>query len=461
MTLPLAVLAAILAVLLAVAAHRLRALGFEAAALRSKYAELDRRLAVEEQKSARASELELALAAQKESCERLAEAKAAAEKQSAIDAEALRQERRQAEEKLALLAEARESMTREFKSLAADVMRSHGETFSRQNKEQIELILEPLRDRIGEFQSGLESAQQESSNERAVLADQIRRLSEDSSNLTRALRGEAQAQGAWGEMILGSILERSGLREGEEYRTQQSHTTEEGDRLRSDVLVDLPGGQRIVIDSKVSLSAFHDYVNAESAADRAAHLKRHLASIRAHIKSLSAKQYHAAAGSQLDYVVLFMPIEGALAAALAEDPNLTAEAVAANVAIATPTTLMIALRTVANVWQVERRNRNAELIAQKAGKIYDKLVGFLEDMELLGNRLNQARAACDEAMSKLSSGKGNLIRQVEQLKHLGAKAAKSIAADLLDGNESDPDAEPSPQLELPGARPGSAANGAG
>ncbi len=461
MILPLAFVAAILAVLLAVALQRLRALGSEATALRAKNSELDRRLAVEEQKAARASELERDLAAQKESSERLAEAKAAAEKQSAIDAEALRQERRQAEEKLALLAAGREQMTREFKSLAADVMRSHGETFSRQNKEQIELILAPLRDRIGEFQSGLETAQKESSNERAVLADQIRRLSEDSSNLTRALRGEAQAQGAWGEMILGSILERSGLREGEEYRTQQSHTTEEGDRLRSDVLVDLPGGQRIVIDSKVSLSAFHDYVNAESAADRASHLKRHLASIRAHIKSLSAKQYHAAAGSQLDYVVLFMPIEGALAAALQEDPNLTAEAVAANVAIATPTTLMIALRTVANVWQVERRNRNAELIAQKAGKIYDKLVGFLEDMELLGNRLNQARAACDEAMSKLSSGKGNLVRQVEQLKHLGAKAAKSISADLLDGNESDPDAEPSPQLELPGARPGSAANGAG
>ncbi len=460
MTLAIAVLAAVLAVLLALALQRLRALASASAALREKNSELDRRLAAEEQKSARAAALELALAEQRQLSGRLADARAAAEKQSAIDAEALRQERRQAEEKLALLSDARETMTREFKSLAADVMRSHGETFSRQNKEQIELILAPLRDRIGEFQSGLEAAQSASSNERAVLADQIRRLSEDSSNLTRALRGEAQSQGAWGEMILGSILERSGLREGEEYRTQQSHTTDEGDRLRSDVLVDLPGGQRIVIDSKVSLSAFHDYVNAESAADRAAHLRRHLASIRAHIKSLSAKQYHSAAGSQLDYVVLFMPIEGALAAALSEDPNLTAEAVAANVAIATPTTLMIALRTVANVWQVERRNRNAELIAQKAGRIYDKLVGFLEDMDLLGNRLNQARAAYDDAFGKLSAGRGNLVRQVEDLKHLGAKAAKAIPADLLDGQESDPEDDPSPQLELPGARPGSAANGA-
>jgi len=457
MTLAFAVLALILAVLLAVAFLRLRALSAEAAAVRAKNTELDRSLALEQQKSARAAELERALSDQKDLEGRLAAAKTEAERQSAIDAEALRQERKQSEEKLALLADAREQMTREFKSLAADVMRSHGETFSRQNKEQIELILAPLRDRIGEFQSGLETAQRESSNERAILADQIRRLSEDSSNLTRALRGEAQAQGAWGEMILSSILERSGLREGEEYHAQQSHTTDEGDRLRSDVIVDLPGGQRIVIDSKVSLTAFQDYVNAESAAERAAHLKRHLASIRAHIKSLSGKQYHAAAGSPLDYVVLFMPIEGALAAALAEDPNLTTEAVAANVAIATPTTLMIALRTVANVWQVERRNRNAEMIAERAGRVYDKLAGFLEDMTLLSSRLNQARAACDEALSKLSTGRGNLVRQVEQLKQLGAKAGKSIPADFLDGNDAD-DAEASPQLELPGTR-SDAANG--
>jgi DNA recombination protein RmuC len=215
------------------------------------------------------------------------------------------------------------------------------------------------------------------------------------------------------------------------------------------VEVKLPGGQKIVIDSKVSLVAFDDYVNAESEAERAAHLKRHLTSLRSHIKTLSSKEYHSAAGSHLDYVVMFIPIEGALAAALQEDPGLTAEAVGANVAIATPTTLMIALRTVANVWQVERRNKNAEIIARRAGKIYDKLVGFLEDMTSLGNRIGQARVSYDEAMAKLSSGRGNLVNQVEQLKVLGAKASKSLPASVLDEN----DAELLPSPESPGPLP--------
>jgi DNA recombination protein RmuC len=347
-------------------------------------------------------------------------------------------------------------MTSEFKILAAEVMQSHSETFSKQNKEQIEIILAPLREKLGEFQLGLQGAQIETAKEREALVQQIRDLSAHSakmtletSNLTRALKGEAQTQGAWGEMILASILERSGLREGEEYVIQQSHTTEEGARLKPDVEVKLPGGQKIVIDSKVSLVAFDDYVNAESEAERGAHLKRHLTSIRTHIKTLSSKEYHSAAGSHLDYVVMFIPIEGALAAALQEDPGLTAEAVGANVAIATPTTLMIALRTVANVWQVERRNKNAEIIARRAGKIYDKLVGFLEDMTSLGNRISQARVSYDEAMAKLSSGRGNLVNQVEQLKQLGAKASKSLPASVLDEN----DTEVSPSPESPGALP--------
>jgi DNA recombination protein RmuC len=246
-------------------------------------------------------------------------------------------------------------------------------------------------------------------------------------------------------MILASILERSGLREGEQYVIQQSYATEGGSRLRSDVEVNLPGGQKIVIDSKVSLVAFDDYVNAESEADRAAHLKRHLTSIRSHIKALSSKEYHSAAGSQLDYVVMFIPIEGALAAALQEDPGLTTEAVDANVAIATPTTLMIALRTVANVWQVEDRNKNAEKIASRAGKIYDKLVGFVDDMLSLGNRMSQARDSYDDAMAKLSSGRGSLANQVEQLKALGAKAGKSLPASVLD--ENDPELPPSPDIQ--------------
>jgi DNA recombination protein RmuC len=486
-----AVLAVVLSILLVFNLKRLRRLEAEAVALREEKSDLQRRLAVEEQKSGRLADVERELAEAKQLADRLRDAKSATETESARVTEALshrdsdlaelktrlasteakktefetrlasleatlEQERKQSAEKLALLSEARERMTSEFKILAAEVMQSHSETFSKQNKEQIEIVLTPLREKLGEFQLGLQGAQIETAKEREALVQQIRDLSAHSakmtletSNLTRALKGEAQTQGAWGEMILASILERSGLREGEEYVIQQSHTTEEGARLKPDVEVNLPGGQKIVIDSKVSLVAFDEYVNAESEAERAAHLKRHLTSIRTHIKTLSSKEYHSAAGSQLDYVVMFIPIEGALAAALQEDPGLTAEAVGANVAIATPTTLMIALRTVANVWQVERRNKNAEIIARRAGKIYDKLAGFLEDMTSLGTRIGQARISYDEAMAKLSSGRGNLVNQVEQLKQLGAKASKSLPASVLDEN----DTEPSPSPESPGALP--------
>ena len=356
--------------------------------------------------------------------------------------ESLDQERRQGGEKLALLTEAKERMTQEFKLLANGVMQLHGENFSKQNKEQIDAILTPLREKLGEFQLGIQTAQTESTKERATLAEQIRHLSESSakmttetSNLARALRGEAQTQGAWGEMILASILEKSGLREGEEYVVQQSLAGDEGQKIRPDVMVNLPGGQRIVVDSKLSLVAFDKYVNAEDDAERAGALQRHLTSMRTHIKALSGKEYHAAVGSSIDYVIMFVPIEGALAAALHADANLTSYAVENGVAIATPTTLMIALRTVNNVWQVERRNRNAEAIAERAGRLYDKFVGFLDDMRLVGGRLEQAKASYSGAMGKLSSGSGNILRQVEQLKELGAKTGKSLPPNLLDGAE--------------------------
>lgn len=355
--------------------------------------------------------------------------------------ETLEQERKQAGEKLRLLQEAREAMTKEFRILANEVMTRHGESFSKQNKEQIDLVLSPLRDKLTEFQAGLRLAHTDSAKERATLGEQIRHLSEasarmttETTNLTRALKGKAQTQGAWGEMILSTILQRSGLREGEEYRTQTSRTTDEGQRLRPDVIVQLPGSQQLIIDAKVSLVAFEAYVNAESEEERAAHLTRHLASVRAHITSLSGKAYQMA-GSSLDYVIMFMPIEGALAAALERDPGLTGFAVQNNVAIATPTTLMIALRTVDSVWQVERRNRNAEKIADRAGRLYDKFAGFVGDLEDIGKRLGSTQAAYQAAFNKLTSGQGNLLRQVENLKTIGAKTSKSLPAGLLGDDE--------------------------
>jgi DNA recombination protein RmuC len=343
-----------------------------------------------------------------------------------------------AEAKLALLSDTREQMKLEFKELAAEVMTGQSASFKEQNKEQIEALLNPLRERLTFFQESLRTAHLDSTKERAQLVEQIQQLAQTSSamsaeatSLTRALRGETQTQGAWGEMILESILAKSGLRVGEEFVTQQSHTTADGGRLRTDVIVRLPSGEQVIVDSKVSLGAFDGYVNCEDPAERAGFLKAHVASIRAHIKTLGAKDYVAAAGSSLDYVILFIPIEGALALALREDPALTAFAVENNVPIATPTTLMIALRTIANLWQVERRNRNAEAIADRAGKLYEKFAGFVTDMQGLGARIDQAKKAYDGAMGKLSDGPGNLLRQTEQLKEMGAKTTKSLPLELL------------------------------
>jgi DNA recombination protein RmuC len=351
--------------------------------------------------------------------------------------EALQQERRQANEKQRLLLDAKELMTKEFQVLANDVMSRHGEAFTKQNKEQLDVLLTPLRDKLREFQEGLQSAHTDSAKERATLGEQIKQLSEHSSrmttetvNLTRALKGRAQTQGAWGEMILDSLLQKSGLREGEEYFTQVSQKHIDGQRLRPDVVVNLPNGQQVIIDAKVSLVAFERYVNEEDEGARETASAAHLASMRTHIKHLASKDYQSLAGDGLDYVIMFVPIEGALAVALQRDPNLTTYAVQNNVAIATPTTLMMALRTIENVWQVERRNRNAEAIAERAGHLYNKFVGFLEEMQKVGHRLDLAQASYRGAMSKLSTGNGNLVSQAEKLRELGARTNKALPKEV-------------------------------
>jgi DNA recombination protein RmuC len=365
--------------------------------------------------------------------------------QLATLSETLAQERKQSAEKLLLLQDAREAMAQHFKLLAAEVMKEHGETYAKKNSEQLDGALNPLRQRILEFQQSLQGAHKDSEKERAVLAEQIRklgetsaRMSQETQSLTRALKGKAQTQGAWGEMILQTILEKSGLREGDEYVVQQSHTNDEGDRLRPDVIVRLPNEQSIVIDAKVSLTAYAASVAAETEEERTAQLKSHVLSMRQHVRVLASKEYHKLAAGALDYVVMFVPIEGALAAALTEAPDLTAFAVENSVYIATPTTLMIALRTAANVWHVERRNRNAEDIAARAGRIYDKAFLFVASMDRLGKSLGGAQEHYDRAMGQLSRGNGNVLRQLEQLKALGAKASKSLPGHLLDDGEDAP-----------------------
>ncbi len=343
------------------------------------------------------------------------------------------------EQRLVDLREAKEQMRLEFNEIAGQLMKTHGETFKEQNKDQISNLLTPFKKQIEKFEKQVFESNRDSRDQHVRLSKHIETLTEQSAlasqetqNLTRALKGNVQMQGAWGEMVLETILKRSGLREGEEYTSQQSHTSDDGSRLRTDYIVHLPNGEKIVIDAKVSLKDFEAFVNADDDAMRATRLSGHVSSVKGHIKKLADKEYHSTAGSELDFVIMFMPIEAALGAALQQDGEIGFFAADNKVAIATPTTLTIALKTIASIWRVERQNRNAAEIAQRAGKLYDKFVGFLGDMNIIGDRLRQADVAYNGALKKLSEGRGNLVGQVEQLKGMGAKTNKSIPAEFLD-----------------------------
>ncbi len=359
----------------------------------------------------------------------------------------LDEQARQSEANLKRFTDARQQMTDEFKAIAGDVLRTHSETFAKQNREQVDVLLKPLQEKIGEFHKGL-------IEDRSAMAERIRALLEsniqittEAQNLTRALKGSSQTQGAWGEMILSTILEQSGLREGEQYITQQSHTDEAGQRVRTDVEIRMPNGDVLVIDSKVSLTAFEAYVNAE-ADTREQHLRAHIASVRAHIATLGDKSYHRAARSSLDYVMMFVPIESALATAIQNDAKLVEFGMSKGVMLTTPTTLMTVLRTIRNVWDIEKRHQNAEEIAERAGALYDKVVGFLSTMDKLGGHLDKARSSFDEARNQLSSGRGNVVRQVEMLRELGAKSNKTLPQGWDGGSED------KPVLRLVGDEPG-------
>ena len=352
-------------------------------------------------------------------------------------------EQQAANEKIEILTKVRRDMEAQFKELAENALKAQGESFSKANIEKLEATLTPLKEHVGHFEKELRQVHEETVKDRERLKTEILQLSrrseaisQEAISLTKALKGDTQIQGAWGEMVLESILERSGLREGEEYETQAHRTGASGERLRPDVVIRIPGGKSLVIDSKVSLLAYNEAVNAETEVDALASRKRHLTSIKNHINALSAKGYQTAENSTVDYVILFVPIEGALSEALREDPALTEYALEKNITIATPTTLMMALKTIANVWAVDRRNQNAELIADRAGKLYDKVYGFVQSMERVGERLDQAQDSYSQAFSQLSKGRGNLISQVESLKNLGAKASKTIKTEFENGDDN-------------------------
>lgn len=337
---------------------------------------------------------------------------------------------------IATLRELREEMTGQFKLLASETLRVQGEDMQKRHDERLSALLTPFRDQVHRFQTELQTRAKQTDEERARLREQIETLhkrSEDISReavaLTRALKGDRQKQGAWGEMILERLLEESGLLQGTHYTVQSSQRDGEGRLWRPDVTVKLPQRKVIVIDSKVSLSAYEEAVNSDDPALRDAALKRHVAAIRAHVTALSGKGYQTLDQNSVDYVLMFIPIEGAFSEALRVDPGLAQFAMEQRVGLATPTTLMLTLRTVDHIWTVERRESNAMQIAARAGALYDKLHGFVAAIEDVGSSLERAQKSHATAMDRLTRGSGNVIRQAEMLRELGARAQKRLELD--------------------------------
>lgn len=363
----------------------------------------------------------------------LAEARLRAEK----DAE-------NAAREIATLRELRAEMAGQFKLLSAETLRVQQADLQKSHQEHLSALLNPFRDQVSRFQTELQARNKILDEEAARLREQIlslhdrsEQISREAVNLTRALKGDKQRQGAWGEMVLERILEDSGLMAGTHYDLQASWRDEDGKLWRPDVVVKMPRGKVMVIDSKVSLNDYELSVTSEDPTEAEAALRRHLSALRTHIATLAGKGYQRMDDGSVDYVLMFIPIEGAFSDALRADPTLAAHAMERRVGLTTPTTLMLTLRTVEHIWAVERRENNAMEIARRAGQLYDKVAGFVDAMEGVSRALDQANRAHGQAMDRLTRGPGNVIRQVEMLRSLGARASKQIELDH-DRNDETP-----------------------
>ncbi len=358
----------------------------------------------------------------------------------------LTNERQNMAEKIALLETAKQSLAHQFEALAANILEQKSKTFSEGSQKELGTLLAPLRDQIKEFRDKVEQAQSDSKTGVTKLETLIgtlnglnQQLSDDARNLTTALRGSAKAQGDWGEFILRDLLEKAGLCEGEQYSFQQSFAgveDEAGERprsVRTDVILLLPGGRNLVIDSKVSLTAYTDCVNATSDEDRKAALKLHLASVRGHIANLAKAGYHRLPELEApDFVVMFIPVEPAFLMALQSDSELWADAYKQGILLVGPTTLLYVIRIVNVLWQQERQARSVREVMERGSRLYEKFAGFVTDMDAIGDSLRRTDLSYKNAMNKLSEGSGNLIKQVELLKKLGIRTTKSIPKNLLD-----------------------------
>jgi DNA recombination protein RmuC len=363
-----------------------------------------------------------------------------AELTSALDAE-----RKSLAEKMALLESAKQVLADQFAALAGDILEKKSKSFSEGSQKELGTLLTPLREQIKEFRDKVEQAQTDSTKGVTKLETLIgtlgglnQQLSEEARNLTTALRGSSKAQGDWGELIVRNLLEKAGLREGEQFRVQETFDAA-GDlddrqrKSRPDVIVNLPGGRHLVIDSKVSMNAYTDSANAATEEERKAAVKRHLASTRSHVDELAAKRYHKLGALETpDFVVMFVPIEPAFLVALHEDEGLWRYAYEKEVLLVGPTTLLFVIRIVDNLWQQELQARSVQDVMNRGAELYDKFVNFVSDLEAVGKSLRGADQSYSNAMKKLSEGRGNLIRQVELLKQLGIRTSKQMPRGLLD-----------------------------
>ncbi|MDX2125354.1 MAG: DNA recombination protein RmuC [Aeromonas hydrophila] len=356
------------------------------------------------------------------------------------DAEAtLRSERVAAAEKLQLQQEAEQRLSQQFENLASRIFEQNSGNFRELNQNSLDLLLTPLKEQLEGFRRQVgETHAQETAQRHSLkfelerLAELNARMTEEAAALTRALKGDSKQQGNWGEVVLARILSECGLREGHEYHTQVNIEVDKGKRYQPDVIVHLPQDKDIIIDAKVSLTAYERWYNSDDELEKAVALKEHVASVRNHIRELGRKDYQQLPGVRtLDYVLMFVAVEPAFLTAVEADPSLVRFGLDNNILLVSPTNLMVALRTIENLWRYERQNQNARQIAERAGRLYEKLRLFVEEMQQLGGSLHRAQESYDKAMGRLVNGRGNLIAQVERFRELGVEVTKTLPEPLV------------------------------
>lgn len=354
-------------------------------------------------------------------------------------------ERRSADEKIRLLQASEERLTQQFENLANKIFDQKSQGLQQQHQQTLSATLEPFKQQLDAFKRQVEQQYTDETKERSALKQELtslrdlnRQMAHEAEALTKALKGDTKQQGNWGEIVLQRILEQSGLREGHEYQTQSHHRDEQGRSFRPDVLVHLPNKKDVVIDAKVSLSAYERYFNSDDEQEKARLLHEHVQSVKQHIKGLGKKNYQHLEGIRtLDYVLMFVPVEPAFLLAVDREPELIRLALEHQIMLVSPTNLLVALRTVHNIWQYEHQNRNAETIALEAAKLYDKFVGFTDDLDKIGSSLQTLDNRYQEAVKKLSSGRGNLVSRIERFRQLGVQTSKRIADDWLEDPDED------------------------